>query len=50
MNPINLTLSQLLRIGKLPVQFGVGPRFYAEGPKGGPNWGFRFNVTLLLPK
>ncbi len=48
--PVNLTLSQLVKIGKLPVQFGIGPRFYAEGPKGGPEWGFRFNITLLLPK
>ncbi len=48
--PINLTLSQLLKVGKVPVQFGLGPRIYAEGPKGGPEWGFRFTVTLLLPK
>ncbi len=48
--PVNLTVSQLLKIGKLPVQVGFGPRFYAEAPKGGPDWGLRFTVTLLLPK
>lgn len=48
--PINLTLSQLLKVGKLPVQLGLGPRIYAKRPKGGPDWGFRFTVTLLLPK
>jgi hypothetical protein len=48
--PINITLSQLLKVGHLPVQFGLGPRFYAERPKGGPDWGFRFTITLLLPK
>lgn len=48
--PINLTLSQLFKVGHLPVQVGLGPRIYAERPKGGPDWGFRFTVTLLLPK
>jgi hypothetical protein len=25
-------------------------KYYAEGPKGGPDWGLRFMVTLLFPK
>ena len=48
--PVNVTLSQLLKLGKLPVQFSLGPRLYAEGPDGGPDWGLRFTVTFLLPK
>lgn len=48
--PVNFTLSQLLKVGKLPLQFGIGPRIDAEGPEGGPDWGLRFTLTLLLPK
>jgi hypothetical protein len=48
--PFNLTIAQLVKIGKLPVQFQAGGRWYADGPDGGPNWGLRFNVTVLLPK
>jgi hypothetical protein len=47
--PFNLTLAQLVKIGELPVQFQVGGRWYADGPDGGPNWGLRFTVTVLLP-
>jgi len=38
--PLNLTVSQLLRIGKLPVSFLIGGRYYAEGPSGAPQWDF----------
>ena len=47
--PINLGVSQLVKIGKLPVQFQLGGRWYAEAPDGGPDWGMRFTVTFLLP-
>ena len=48
--PLNLMVSQLLKIGKLPVQFQVGGRYYADKPSGGPDWGMRFTMTFLLPK
>ena len=48
--PLNLSVSQLVRFGKQPVQFAIGPRYYAESPDGGPEWGARFVVTFLLPK
>jgi hypothetical protein len=32
------------------VQFSGSARYYAEAPKGGPDWGLRFVVTLLFPK
>jgi hypothetical protein len=47
--PLNLSVSQLLRIGKLPVSLAVGGRYYAEGPSGAPEWGLRFVITLLFP-
>ena len=36
-------------IGRLPISLGLGARYYAEAPSGGPDWGLRFVVTLLLP-
>jgi hypothetical protein len=48
--PINVAVQQLLKIGKLPVALQLGGRYYAEGPSAGPEWGLRFQVTLLFPK
>ena len=48
--PINLMAAQLVKIGKKPVQFQLGGKYYAEGPSGASKWGLRFSVTLLFPK
>jgi hypothetical protein len=48
--PVNLTVQQLLKIGKQPIAFQFGYRYYADGPNGGPDWGLRFTVTFLFPK
>jgi hypothetical protein len=48
--PINLTVSQLVKFGKQPVSLLLGYRYYADTPTGGPDWGIRFQVTLLFPK
>jgi len=48
--PLNLFVNQLVKFGKQPVQFSIGPRFYLDSPDGGPEWGARFSVTLLFPK
>lgn len=48
--PVNAQVSQLVRLGKQPVSFGLGGRYYAASPEGGPGWGIRFLVTLLFPK
>ena len=47
--PLNLSVSQILKIGKQPVSVQVGGRYYAEGPDGGADWGLRVNFTLLYP-
>jgi hypothetical protein len=47
--PINVSVSQLLRFGRLPVSIGLGYKDYAEKPSTGPGWGLRFIVTILLP-
>jgi hypothetical protein len=48
--PINLTVGQLTRIRKQPIQFTIGGRFYVKGPEYGPDWGVRFVTTFLFPK
>ena len=48
--PVNATVSQLVKLGKQPVQVTFGGRYYPEKPNGGADWGLRFVVTLLFPK
>jgi hypothetical protein len=48
--PLNFAVQQLVKIGKQPIAFQVGYRYYADGPSGGPDWGLRFTVTFLFPK
>ena len=48
--PLNLAVSQLVHLGKQPVSFQIGGRYYAEAPDNGPEWGLRFSVTFLFPE
>lgn len=48
--PLNVSVQQLVKIGKHPVALQVGYRYYAEKPDGGPEWGLRFAVTFLFPE
>jgi hypothetical protein len=48
--PINLMLSQVIKIGNQPISIQAGPRWYPESPDGGAEWGFRFNITLMFPR
>ena len=48
--PVNLLVSQLLKIGSQPVQLSVGGRIYLDKPEGGPNWGLRAVLTFLFPE
>lgn len=48
--PVNVMVSQLVKIGGQPVSFVLGARYYADKPDGGPDWGLRFAVTFLFPK
>ena len=47
--PLNLMFSQLVKIGKQPVQFQFGGRYYVESVPDGPEWGIRFAITFLFP-
>ncbi len=48
--PLNFMVQQLVKIGKQPIAFQFGYRYYVEKPSGGPDWGLRFAVTFLFPK
>jgi hypothetical protein len=47
--PINLFVARIFKFGTQPVQLGIGPRFYAVRPDGGPSWGVRGNIVFLFP-
>jgi hypothetical protein len=48
--PINVTVTQLLKVAKQPISLQLGWRYYAEAPDGGPDWGIRFALTFLFPR
>jgi hypothetical protein len=48
--PVNVTVTQLTRIGNQRISIGGGLKYYAEKPAGGPDWGVRLVLTLLFPK
>ncbi len=50
--PINLFAAKLVKVGKLPIQFGLGARYWADAPEdqGPENFGLRLAVTFLFPK
>jgi hypothetical protein len=47
--PMNFMVQQLIKIGKQPIAFQAGYRYYIEKPDGGPDWGLRFAITFLFP-
>jgi hypothetical protein len=48
--PVLVNLSQLVKIGKLPIELKLSGKYYAEAPQGAPEWGLRFTITFLFPK
>jgi len=49
--PINVGVTQLLKIGEQLVQVGGGLRYWVSSPDAGPEgWGFRLNFVMLFPK
>jgi hypothetical protein len=49
--PVNLFVSQLLKVGQQPLSLQAGLRYWADSPPSGANgWGFRVAITLLYPK
>ena len=48
--PLNLSVSQVLKLGDQLVSVAGGVRAYVVTPTNGPDWGLRLTVTLLFPK
>ena len=50
--PINLTVTQLLKIGNQPISLQAGARYWADSPdNAGPEgWGYRMQLQFLFPK
>jgi hypothetical protein len=48
--PINLQISQVLKLDGHLISIALGGRGYATAPTGGPDWGARLVITLLYPK
>lgn len=48
--PMNITASQVTKLGGQAVSFGAALRYYVVRPDGAPEWGLRFTATLLFPK
>ena len=48
--PLIFQISQILKIGKQPINLQIGGKYYADSPRYGPDWGVRINLTLLYPK
>jgi hypothetical protein len=47
--PLIFQISQILKIGRQPISIQIGGKYYADTPRYGPDWGVRFNFTLLYP-
>ena len=50
--PVNAVVSKLVQVGKQPVQFFAGARYWVDSPEdvGPTGWGARAGFTLLFPR
>ncbi len=49
--PVNLLLSKVAKLGRLPVSIGAGVRYWADSTDDGPEgFGARASVTFLFPR
>jgi len=50
--PINLMVSQMIKVGGQPLQLQVGARYWANSPQEDQTntWGFRTSIIFLFPK
>lgn len=50
-NPMNATVSKIVKFGEMPVSLSAGARYYLSSVPGGPSgWGARASITFLFPK
>jgi len=48
--PIHFVVRQLFEFGDERVSVALGFRYYADAPPGGPEWGLRLGITIVLPQ
>jgi hypothetical protein len=48
--PVNVSVSQVMRVGRQLMSFQGGVGRYLDGPAVAPEWGLRFTTTFMLPK
>lgn len=49
--PVNLAVSKLAMLGKVPVNFQAGAGYWAKSPVGGPQgWRFRLQAQIVIPR
>jgi hypothetical protein len=48
--PVNLSVTQMLKVKGQILSLQAGYKYYAEKPEGGPRDGFRFAITLVFPR
>ena len=46
----NSGVSQVFKLGKIPVQIALELQYYAQSPVPGQQWGFRVNFTPMFPE
>jgi hypothetical protein len=46
----NSGVSQVFKLGKIPVQIALELQYYAESPVPGQQWGMRINFTPMFPE
>ena len=47
--PLIFQVGQILKVGKQQINIQVGGKYYVDSPRYGPDWGVRFQLTLLYP-
>jgi hypothetical protein len=48
--PLHVNVAKLTRFGPFPMNVGGGIGIFTAAPSGRPDWRFRFQATLLLPR
>ncbi len=48
--PVQLGVSQVLKLGAQPIQLALNGRYWVDGPESAPEWGIRFVLVFLFPK
>jgi hypothetical protein len=50
-NPMNATISKIVKFGEMPVSLTAGARYYLSSvPGGASGWGARASITFLFPR